>query len=158
MDIVYLFIDNNKFVVTKTGNTFCSITIDPIMTKGVNRIELQFEGHESDNFNKTRTVRYQNNGELGIGQSTQGIIGNQMYKCGQIVSAEVDFEAVPHTLNFYVDDPEQPIYIRNVPKSIRFYVFVCQTGASFQIKRFETLIQATPRVQPPLRVVEYGKY
>ncbi|KAA6374489.1 MAG: hypothetical protein EZS28_029984 [Streblomastix strix] len=102
--------------------------VDPVMTKDVYRIKLQFEDHKSENFNsiflfnKTRTVRYQKNGELGIGQSIQGIIGNQMYKCGQIVSADVDFEAVPLTINFYVDDPEQPIYIRNVPKSIRFYI------------------------------------
>jgi hypothetical protein len=48
--------------------------------------------------------------------------GNLGFQEGQTVMLEVNLDASPHTLRFFVDNREQPVYATNIPQSIKFAV------------------------------------
>jgi hypothetical protein len=49
-------------------------------------------------------------------------IGNKMYSDGKTVMLEVDLDASPPTLHFFVKDREQRIFVTDIPQSINFAV------------------------------------
>jgi hypothetical protein len=48
--------------------------------------------------------------------------GNEEFEEGSMVTLEVDLDASPRTLRFFVDDKEQPVFVSGIPQSINFAV------------------------------------
>jgi hypothetical protein len=48
--------------------------------------------------------------------------GNDKFGKGSTVMLEVDLDASPRTLRFFVNDKEQPVFVTHIPQSVNFAV------------------------------------
>ncbi|KAA6375777.1 MAG: hypothetical protein EZS28_028695 [Streblomastix strix] len=155
--------DQNIFIHSDEWNDLCTIAIDPVIRKGIVRIEVLFENTgqwgksigvadascsfaagngPSAGGNDKKTVRYWGqNGELD--HITEDIIRNQRYEDGQRVAVEVDMTTVPRRATFFVEYIEQPNFVIGIPEAIRFW--------------FERLIQQTAKGVEGSKALQWGK-
>ncbi|KAA6373586.1 MAG: hypothetical protein EZS28_030888 [Streblomastix strix] len=169
--------DGNKFIHSDKDD-WCTISIDPIISEGIVRIEVMnentggwntrsigiadascsFAAHKGpwNDGNRQMTVRYWgDNG--GLSHITDGTIGNQKYANGQRVAVEVDMTTVPRRATFFVEDVEQPNFVIGIPEAIRFWVFTSYKSSSFTITKFERLIQSTAKGVEGSKALQWGK-
>ncbi|KAA6372275.1 MAG: hypothetical protein EZS28_032198 [Streblomastix strix] len=165
-----------------SDNECHTITMDPIINDGVARFEVVFNGHEGEEFslgiveasqvfklndlpngmNGNCSARYSNIGELAhrvycITKDSTPINGNSPFNCGQKISIEIDMTSNPRKCVFFVNGLEQKNSVVNIPKAIRFYVFVRKLNSSFQVTRFERLQSSSARGVPGSKQWEWGK-
>ncbi|KAA6368074.1 MAG: hypothetical protein EZS28_036399, partial [Streblomastix strix] len=107
--------------------------------------------------NEKKTVCYWSYG--GISHIGDYIIpGNSGIELNKSVSCEVNMNIYPRTLTFFYDNQEQGLSVRNIPSSIRFYIYICDDNSSFTINRFENLQFSSAKGVSDGKVFEWGKY
>ncbi|KAA6394142.1 MAG: hypothetical protein EZS28_010333, partial [Streblomastix strix] len=62
----------------------------------------------------------------------------------------------PRRAVIFIDGVEQKISVVNIPKAVRFYVFVSKPNSSFQVTRFERLPSSSARGVPGSKQWEWG--
>ncbi|KAA6376013.1 MAG: hypothetical protein EZS28_028460, partial [Streblomastix strix] len=104
-----------------------------LVTVGVCEDRVRFVRNEGPDAKAQATiVQYNQGGALQhIGDA---ILGNYDYiNKNDRVSLELNMDAEPHTLTFFKNDEEQPIYVTKIPAGVRFWAHVIEDGASFKI-------------------------
>ncbi|KAA6374517.1 MAG: hypothetical protein EZS28_029957 [Streblomastix strix] len=99
-------------------------------------------------------------GFLGLGyikHTGDYIDGNAAIYNSSQVALEFNIEQLPTTLTFFVNNIEQPNYIINIPKSVRFLVYLSLRGSSFEILNFVHLISPNAKHPESSRSFEWGK-
>ncbi|KAA6358999.1 MAG: hypothetical protein EZS28_045473, partial [Streblomastix strix] len=76
---------------------------------------------------------------------------------GQRISVEVDLNSSPRKAVFFVDGIQQKNYVTGIPKKIRFFAFVLQSGSSFHITRSERLRQSSAHIDADSVAWKWGK-
>ncbi|KAA6381347.1 MAG: hypothetical protein EZS28_023128 [Streblomastix strix] len=132
-------IEGESVTIGKAEAVPTTITIKPNMKSGITRLRLSYQCPDAevqnfgiatsdvvfqpgkqptDDGNQAKTIRYYKNGD--IGGKGELISGNDPYKNGQEVSAEIDM--TQKTLTFFVGEKEQPNKIVGLPENVCFYV------------------------------------
>ncbi|KAA6369230.1 MAG: hypothetical protein EZS28_035243 [Streblomastix strix] len=84
-----------------------------------------------------RVIGYNFTGEIThVGHS---IYNNAKLNSGDRISVELNMDASPRTLTFFINDQEQTNFIFNIPASVRIYVFLCLINSSFKVLKFQRL-------------------
>ncbi|KAA6377741.1 MAG: hypothetical protein EZS28_026732 [Streblomastix strix] len=153
-----------------------TVAFNPIISSGIVRFGGFFENHPVANFrigisdasavfgsneypysgeNEKKTVLYYNNGSIAhIGPT---IPGNSGIKLNKSVSCEVNMNISPRTLTFFIDNQEQGLSVRNIPSSIRFWIYLYDRNSSFTINRFENVQFSSANGVLDGKVFEWGK-
>ncbi|KAA6386985.1 MAG: putative serine/threonine-protein kinase Nek6 [Streblomastix strix] len=153
-----------------------TVAFNPIISSGIVRFGGFFENHPVANFsigiadssavfgsnerpysgeNEKKTVCYWRTGEIShIGYS---IPGNSRIESNKSVSCEVNMNISPRTLTFFYENKEQGLSVRNIPSSIRFYIFLYKENSSFTINRFENVQYSSAKGVSNGKVFEWGK-
>ncbi|KAA6366353.1 MAG: hypothetical protein EZS28_038120 [Streblomastix strix] len=106
--------------------------------------------------NRQKTVCYWSDGKIShIGD--QFIPGNSGIQQNKSVSCEVNMNISPRTLTFFIDNQEQGLSVRNIPSSIRFYIYLWDKNSSFTINRFENVQYSSAKGISNGKVIEFGK-
>ncbi|KAA6376829.1 MAG: hypothetical protein EZS28_027644 [Streblomastix strix] len=165
----------NKIIRTNKGK-YSTVAFDPVITSGIVRFGGFFERHSIslfiigiadasavfgsdecpwDGYNEKKTVCYWYNGRIShIGGE---ISGNSSIELNKSVSCEVNMNISPRTLTFFYDNQEQGLSVRNIPSSIRFWVFLQHENSSFTINRFENVQYSSAKGVSNGKVFEWGK-
>ncbi|KAA6362761.1 MAG: hypothetical protein EZS28_041712, partial [Streblomastix strix] len=157
---------------TEENDYFCTLLYNPLMNKGIVKIEVlnvkdlggvgiadesvRYGRDEWPNIRGyDKIVDYCYNGDiLHIGDYG----GNSDFDDdGCRIGMELNMESNPRSLTFFNDDEEQPIFIINIPKAVRIFCLIGYKGASFKINKFEFLSTPTARHGEGSRAWEYGK-
>ncbi|KAA6392410.1 MAG: hypothetical protein EZS28_012063 [Streblomastix strix] len=152
----------------------CTIALDPVIRDGIVYIEIVFDNAEgyakaigiadsSCQFaadtgasqHKQQTVRYYWSGDLD--HITDELKGNQGYKDGHRIGAEVDMTIVPRRVTFFVNDIEQTNHVIGIPEAIRFWAFIFKTSSSFTVNKFERLEFSLAKGVVGSKASEWGK-
>ncbi|KAA6375416.1 MAG: putative G2-specific protein kinase nim-1 [Streblomastix strix] len=163
-------ISGDTFTHTNNNANSATILFDPVISSGVARIEflninkLESAGiaDESVHYNrnnvplkKFKTVMYWRHGILKY--EGEEIVGNSSFFDNHLVTLELNMDSNPHSLNFFVDDKQQPNYVVNIPNSVRFYAYFYQQQSQFKVLKFERLSQPTSKRIEGCRALEWGK-
>ncbi|KAA6403934.1 MAG: hypothetical protein EZS28_000547 [Streblomastix strix] len=164
----------NKFIHSDEDQ-LCTITIDPIISEGIVRIEIILENtggigysmgiaDTSCSFTVRKAPLQEENREKIVSYSCFGNLDhitrgpkNQRYYVGQKVGIEVDMTTVPRKVTFFVDDVEQPNYVIGIPSEIRFWAYIYFGRSSFTVTKFERLIKSSAKGVEGSKVLEWGK-
>ncbi|KAA6394529.1 MAG: hypothetical protein EZS28_009945 [Streblomastix strix] len=164
----------DTFTHNNTGSNDAIITFDTPIKNGKVRFEVlcittlqavgiadesvRFEKNwEPDKGGKNKIVQFWSGGGL-IHVASDQIEGNDNFeKEGQRVALELDMDSKPHTLTFFVDDKEQPLYVTKIPASVKFWAYTCMREASFKLIKFERIPAATAKHSSGSRALEWGK-
>ncbi|KAA6371583.1 MAG: hypothetical protein EZS28_032890, partial [Streblomastix strix] len=152
------------------------VAFNPIISNGIVRFGGFFERHPFGNFsfgiadssavfgsdedpnfdeNQKKTVCYWSDGDIShIGDY---IPGNSGIEINKSVSCEVNMNISPRTLTFFIDNQEQPVSVRNIPSSIRFYIYLYTQNSSFTINGFENVQYSSAKGVSNGKVFEWGK-
>ncbi|KAA6376248.1 MAG: hypothetical protein EZS28_028225 [Streblomastix strix] len=163
-------ISGDTFTHTNNNENFAVILFDPVISCGVTRIEflnvnkLSYIGVVDDNLSVKRNecitsqfkfVEYWSGGQLfHVGEY---IVGNSSFYENHHVAMELDMNSNPHTLNFFVDDKQQPNYVVNIPNSVRFFAYFYQQQSQFKVLKFERFSAPTSKRIEGCRALEWGK-
>ncbi|KAA6392770.1 MAG: hypothetical protein EZS28_011703 [Streblomastix strix] len=168
--------EKNKFIHSNDNEKYCTIAIDPPISKGVVRLEvvyelnagygqcigiadssIQFNAHMGpwDQGNQDKTVRFWNYGK--IEHVSNGLKGNGEYKDNQRVAIEVDMRSEPRKVYLYIDNAEQPNSVVGIPPEIRFWCCICAPSSAFTITKFLNLAQSSTRMTHGQRQWQYGR-
>ncbi|KAA6360037.1 MAG: hypothetical protein EZS28_044436, partial [Streblomastix strix] len=160
----------DTFTHTNDNKNWATILFDPVISNGVARIEFlnikDFGGvgiaDESVHFKRNgvplqqfKTVTYWRGGDLKY--EGEDIGGNSRQVENHRVALELDMDSIPHTLNFFVDDKQQPNYVVNIPNSVRFHAFFYVQQSQFKVLKFERLSAPTSKRIEGCRALEWGK-
>ncbi|KAA6365757.1 MAG: hypothetical protein EZS28_038716 [Streblomastix strix] len=89
---------------------------------------LQFNEYFKNDENKDKIVSYTNAGF--IDHFNHKIYGNQSFRIGQRVGAEVNLDSNPRQLTFFVDGQEQKNCVINIPRRVRFWAYLQENDTS----------------------------
>ncbi|KAA6373396.1 MAG: hypothetical protein EZS28_031077 [Streblomastix strix] len=103
-----------------------------------------------------KTVRYNKDGDLGhIGAY---ISGNSQIEENKSITMEVNMNIKPRTLTFFYENKEQSVSVRNIPPSIRFYIYLYYPNSTFIITKFENVQCSSAKGGiKGQRILEWGK-
>ncbi|KAA6363437.1 MAG: hypothetical protein EZS28_041036, partial [Streblomastix strix] len=163
-------ISGDTFNHTNNGENNAVILFDPLISSGFARIEFlnikKFEGvgvaDESVHYERNdgplkqfKIVTYWEHGILKhVGED---IGGNNSFYDNHRVALELNMQSNPHTLNFFVDDKQQPNYVVNIPNSVRFFAYFYNQQSQFKVLKFERLSAPTSKRIEGCRALEWGK-
>ncbi|KAA6374890.1 MAG: hypothetical protein EZS28_029583, partial [Streblomastix strix] len=163
-------ISGDTFTHTNDNKNDAVIPFDPVISSGVTRIEFlnidELEGvgiaDESVHYKRNdvplqgfNVALFQYNGELRY--QGENIAGNASLSKNTRVALELDMNSNPHTLNFFVDDKQQPNYVVNIPNSVRFFAYFYEKQSQFKVLKFERLSAPTSKKIEGCRALEWGK-
>ncbi|KAA6367875.1 MAG: hypothetical protein EZS28_036598, partial [Streblomastix strix] len=116
--------------------------------------------HTNDNKNRATIlfdpVIFQNFNMPNTGEG-ENIGGNSSFDENHRVALELNMDSNPHTLNFFVDDKQQPNYVVNIPNFVRFFAYFYQKSSQFKVLKFERLSAPTSKRIEGCRALEWGK-
>ncbi|KAA6376193.1 MAG: putative NEK protein kinase [Streblomastix strix] len=157
----------------KNGN-YCTLLYNPVINKGIVKIEILGVKYLTDFGIADESVRYGRNespyargftqivyygcGEGWIRHIGDCTWGNSGFSVdGSRIGMELNMESNPRTLTFFKNDKEQPNFVINIPKAVRIWCYIGLKGASFKIPKFEFLSTPTARHGEGSHAWEYGK-
>ncbi|KAA6366265.1 MAG: hypothetical protein EZS28_038208 [Streblomastix strix] len=76
---------------------------------------------------------------------------------GHRIQLELNMNAKPHTLTFFIDEMQQKNYVTKIPSTVRFWVNFYESGAQFRILRFEKIQNSTALFGRSTRNLEWGQ-
>ncbi|KAA6386477.1 MAG: hypothetical protein EZS28_017996 [Streblomastix strix] len=144
--------DGSRFYAKK-DNAPTTIGFDPIIISGsgIWRFEIKFKntsymegrhiGIFDSNFVIPNTYYPGQSKESAGYNGSNGTVtqngkpkdGNDRFQDNVTISAEVDMNSIPRTLTFFVEEKQQPVFVSNIPESIRFCAYRSFSKSSFQI-------------------------
>ncbi|KAA6388616.1 MAG: hypothetical protein EZS28_015853, partial [Streblomastix strix] len=158
---------------TLPKNKSSTIQFNPVVKKGIvrfevrniNRLEgvgiadesIQFDGEDQfpTSLFDTLNVGYYYSGQIGhliaMLQINAGFENG-----GERIAMELNMDASPRTLTFFVNDVEQPNYITKIPAAVRFWVHIWIKDQSFEVLKFEELQAPTAKHAFGSRAWEFG--
>ncbi|KAA6400713.1 MAG: putative NEK protein kinase [Streblomastix strix] len=158
---------------TNKNENSCMILLNPVINRGIVKIEvlgvknLQDVGIADESVRYGRNeypeirgwdqiVNYSCNGDI---QHIDGypIWGNSNFRInGSRIGMELNMESNPRTLTFFIDDEEQPNYVTNIPNAVRIWCYMDDQLASFKTAKFEFLTKPTAKHGGESYAYEYG--
>ncbi|KAA6403641.1 MAG: hypothetical protein EZS28_000837 [Streblomastix strix] len=145
---------------TSTSTNHSTILFDPVVEKGIVKFEIQNVQRVHCVGIADESMRYSPGEEPGargwekmaeynfegtIGRNFEWTDDNATFKTDDVVTMELDMEASPRTLTFFVNGKEQPNYVSKVPAAVRFFVHLSAQDQAFKIIKFETLPEPTAK-------------
>ncbi|KAA6389110.1 MAG: hypothetical protein EZS28_015367 [Streblomastix strix] len=144
-------ISGDTFTHTNNNENYSTILFDPVISNGVARIEFL----NINELSKFKSVEYWKGGNLKY--EGENIAGNASLSKNTRVALELDMDSIPRSLNFFIDDKQQPNYIVNIPNSVRFFAYFYQQQSEFKVLKFERLSAPTSKRIEGCRALEWGK-
>ncbi|KAA6354644.1 MAG: hypothetical protein EZS28_049829, partial [Streblomastix strix] len=151
LDTSLIKVEDNVFTKLK-GDNDVVVAFDPPIQQGIHRFSIAFANSYSCfhsigivdaavNITKgyalgedEKSAEYNNKNVFGqVYHKNKGVEGNEEYQDEQLITAEVNMDAKPRTLHFFVEGKEQPVYVSSLPASIRFAIHIYAEGASFTV-------------------------
>ncbi|KAA6379208.1 MAG: putative G2-specific protein kinase nim-1, partial [Streblomastix strix] len=160
-------ISGDTFTHTNDNKNWATILFDPVIQNGVARIEFLNISKLEDVGIADESVHYERNGgplrykfKAVLGElkyEGEDIDGNSSFDDNHRVVLELDMDSIPHTLNFFIDDKQQPNFVVNIPNSVRFFAYFYQQQSEFKVLKFERLSAPTSKRIEGCRALEWGK-
>ncbi|KAA6382638.1 MAG: hypothetical protein EZS28_021835 [Streblomastix strix] len=173
--VILKYVDgiHRKVVLNKTVER--AIGINPVITNGIYLFEIIYKNiynHQGTGIVKASYsipkqcnphYKFSLNDNMNIicfdayagqiwykGQETSG---NSKYKDGQKIGLQLDMEK--GTLHFFIDDIQQPVFVRGINEPVRFFGHIYDGGASFTIVSFRKLYDAAIYTLPNEKVIDW---
>ncbi|KAA6383813.1 MAG: putative G2-specific protein kinase nim-1, partial [Streblomastix strix] len=143
-------ISGDTFTHTNDNENSATILFDPVISSGVARIEFL-------NIKDLSNVGIADDTLSDLNHVGEYIGGNSSFYENTHVALELDMNQNPHTLNFFVDDKQQPNYVVNIPNSVRFFAYFYQQQSQFKVLKFERLSAPTSKRIERCRALDWGK-